>query len=544
MCVVSGKGGGVSLNPYSVVRSFKGKHELREIRILYSAMEFRFSSSPMVLSLIIIISISLILKLRKRLIKTNRKASSKNLPPGPWKLPIFGSLHHLLGGLPHRRLTELSKKHGSLMHIQLGETSVIVISSPEISKQILKTHDTAFAQRPQIVAAEAVTYGYITFTLSPYGDYWKRIRRICTQELLSAKRVRSFQSIRNEEVSRLVRSVSRNIGSVINLSDTLLNMTYSITAKATLGSKSGDQEAFISYMKRILRTNENFNVSNIFPSQKWLHRINGAMRELEDMHRTSDRILDDIIAAAKSKTGNADGTLLSFLLSLEADNCTPEFQFSRNNVKALLQDMLLAGSETSSSTMEWVFSEMLKNPRVLKKAQAEIREVFGNKGYVDENDLGELQFLKAIIKESMRLHPPGGALLPRECRETCEINGYTIPAGTQVLVNSWAIGRDPKYWNEAEKFYPERFLDSEIDYKGSHFEFIPFGAGKRMCPGMLFALPNIELPLAQLLYYFDWDLPFGVSHENLDMIEDFGITMRRKNDLFVVPISHHHLPFE
>ena len=204
----------------------------------------------------------------------------------------------------------------------------------------------------------------------------------------------------------------------------------------------------------------------------------------------------------------------------------------------LVQDIFIAGGETSSTTLEWVFSEMLKNPRVLKRAQAEVREVFGSKGYVEEKALQELKFLKAVIKETLRLHPPGPLLAPRECGETCEINGYTIPAGTQVHVNAWAIGRDPRHWSEAEKFYPERFLDCPIDYKGSYFEFIPFGAGKRICPGISFALTNIELPLAQLLYYFDWELPFGVSPENFDMTEAFGTSVRRKNDLLVIPISY------
>ncbi|KAK7276942.1 hypothetical protein RIF29_18091 [Crotalaria pallida] len=203
--------------------------------------------------------------------------------------------------------------------------------------------------------------------------------------------------------------------------------------------------------------------------------------------------------------------------------------------------MFIAGSETSSTTLDWAFSEMLKNPRVLRRAQAEVRQVFGSKGYVDETTLQELKFLKAVIKETLRLHPPV-PLIPRECRETCEINGYTISVGTQVFINAWAMGRDSKYWSEADKFYPERFIDCSIDYKGSNFEFIPFGAGKRMCPGILFAVHNIELPLSQLLYYFDWEFPFGTSHENFDMTESFGTTVRRKNDLFVIPIPYDHVP--
>ncbi|XP_052489431.1 cytochrome P450 71D10-like [Gossypium raimondii] len=141
----------------------------------------------------------------------------------------------------------------------------------------------------------------------------------------------------------------------------------------------------------------------------------------------------------------------------------------------------------------------------------------------------------------MRLHPPFPLLVPRESRENCEINGYQVPTKTRVIINAWAMGRDPKYWSEVETFYPERFLNSSCDFKGTNLEYIPFGAGRRMCPGISFALPNIELPLAKLLYHFDWELPSGLPHENLDMSETFGMTARRKDDLILIPTTHSHL---
>ncbi|XP_031261126.1 cytochrome P450 71D10-like [Pistacia vera] len=182
--------------------------------------------------------------------------------------------------------------------------------------------------------------------------------------------------------------------------------------------------------------------------------------------------------------------------------------------------------------------ELLRNPRVMKEAQAEVRRVFDGKGYVDENGIQELKYLKSVIKETMRLHAPVPLLLPRECRESCEINGYKIPEKTRVVVNGWAIGRDPGYWNDAETFYPERFLGSAIDFRGADFEYIPFGVGRRICPGLMFALPNIELPLAQLLYHFDWKLPNGMNPEDLDMTEVFGVTLGRKTDLMLIPIPY------
>jgi cytochrome P450 len=205
--------------------------------------------------------------------------------------------------------------------------------------------------------------------------------------------------------------------------------------------------------------------------------------------------------------------------------------------------MFVAGSDTSLAIIEWAISEMLKNPTTMIKAQQEVREHFGSKGYIDETSLQGLKYLKAVIKETLRLHPPFPLLLPRECRETCEIKGYTIHAGNKVIVNAWAIGRDPKYWSDPDKFIPERFLESSIDYKGSTIEYIPFGAGRRICPGILFGISSIELSLAQLLYNFNWQLPSGLTKENLEMSEALSSSSRRKTDLILVPVScYDHVP--
>ncbi|KAL6976071.1 hypothetical protein U1Q18_024865 [Sarracenia purpurea var. burkii] len=174
----------------------------------------------------------------------------------------------------------------------------------------------------------------------------------------------------------------------------------------------------------------------------------------------------------------------------------------------------------------------------MKKAQSKVRQVFDKNGNVHESGLHELKYLNLIIKETLRVHPAAPLSVPRESSDQCMINGYEIPAKTKVIINVWAIGRDPRYWNEPEKFNPERFLDSAIDFKGRDFEYIPFGAGRRICPGILFALPNIELPLAQLLYHFDWKLPNGIEQEELDMEEVFGLTVGRRRDLCLIPTPY------
>ena len=198
--------------------------------------------------------------------------------------------------------------------------------------------------------------------------------------------------------------------------------------------------------------------------------------------------------------------------------------------------MFSGGTETTSTTMEWAMAELIRNPRAMKKAQAEIRRRLKRKKNFGEADIQELSYLKLVIKESLRLHPPVPLLVPRECREQCVIDGYEIPLKTRVIINAWAIGRDPKYWEDAENFIPERFVDNPVDYKGANFELTPFGAGRRMCPGMSFGLANVEIALAQLLYHFDWYLPNGMKPEDLDMTEIFGASVMRKCQLDLVAV--------
>ncbi|KOM47170.1 hypothetical protein LR48_Vigan07g087400 [Vigna angularis] len=458
--------------------------------------------------------------------RSKTSVKTLKLPPGPWKLPIIGSLHHLVGSLPHHRLRELAKKHGPLMHIQLGEASTVVVSSPEVAKNVMKTYDAIFAQRPHQIGADIMCYGSTDIVTAPYGGYWKQLRRICSQELLSNARVRSFRSIREAEVLNLVRYIETNTGSCVNLSEKVACLTSAITARAAFGEKCKDQEEFISLVKKLVKISEHLAIFYLFPSHKWLHVISGEKPRLEKLHKKYDVIIENIITEAEKNIGEVEvNSLLSVLLNMKNQGAL-EYPLTIDNIKAVMWTLFAAGTDTSSAIIEWVMLEMLENPKEMNKAREEVRRVFGNKGYMNEESLEELKYLKAVIKETLRLHPPSPLLLPRECKESCD---------------AWAIGRDPDYWNDPDKFYPERFMNSQIDYKGSHHEFIPFGAGRRMCPGMSFGTNIIELCLAQLLYYFNWELPNG-NKENLEMTEALGAFSRRKTDLVLVPISYNPLP--
>ncbi|GAV89702.1 p450 domain-containing protein, partial [Cephalotus follicularis] len=479
------------------------------------------------------------------------KTSTSKLPPGPRNLPVIGNLHQLLGSQPHRTLRDLAKKYGPLMHLQVGQVSTIVISSPEMAKKLLKYHDIHFANRPSILGTMILFYNNSDIIFSQYGNYWRQLRKICTMELLGANRVKFFRSVREEETSNLIKSISSYVGLTVNISERIFSATYGITSRAAFGKKCNDrdQEEFISVVKEAIKLLTGFFVADAYPSIKLLETITGLGPKVEKLFKKSDAILQKIVNEHRGRQGEAEADLVDVLLKLQQEDSL-EFRLTDENIKAIIFVRLLTMHWQSrllkilfnsklymvSNKVEWALSEMMKHPQVMKKAQEEVRQVFYGKT-VDETRIHELKFLKSIIKETLRLHP-ALPLFGRECRETCEIDGYKIPIKTRVIVNTWAIERDPRYWTEAETFHPERFINSLTDYKGTYFQFIPFGVGRRICPGISFALPNIELALAQILYHFDWKLPNGIESRDLDMCEQFSISMKRKKDLFLVPIAY------
>ncbi|XP_077216081.1 desmethyl-deoxy-podophyllotoxin synthase-like [Tasmannia lanceolata] len=502
-------------------------------------MEFLFLSFPLIFAFLLFFFM---------LMKVGNRSKTQNpvpkLPPGPRNLPIIGSLHHLLASLPHHSLLSLAKKHGPLMHLKLGQVSTIVISSPEVAREIMKTQDLNFSNRPPLFLAQVSLYNQRDIVFAPYGDYWRQLRKICILELLSAKRVRSFHHVREEEISNVIQSISSANESTVNLSKMLLSFSKNITSRTAFGNKGVDHERFISAVKESLEFSGGFNVADFFPSLKFISVITGTKYRLERLHRKFDAVLNDIIKQHKEskmrKTKQDDHEaedLVDVLLRLQEDG-ELEFSLEMDSIKAVILDMFAGGTETSSTVIEWAMVELMRNPSVMEKAQAEVRNFLKGKKKITESEIDELSYLKLVIKETMRLWPPLPMLVPRESIERCEINGYEIPKKTRVLVNAWAIGRDPRHWENPEEFYPERFSHSSIDFKGQHFELIPFGAGRRGCPGMLFGLATTELALANLLYYYDWKLPNGMKGEDLDMREAFGLTLARKSSLNLIATPH------
>ncbi|KAL8110489.1 cytochrome P450 CYP71D313-like [Apium graveolens] len=284
-----------------------------------------------------------------------------------------------------------------------------------------------------------------------------------------------------------------------------------------------------------------FDIADLFPSYTFLHNVSGLKSKLLKIRSQMHEIFYNIIkeheekrARTKDENGRVAGEedLVDVLLRVR-DKGGLQFPITSKNIQGIISDMLTAGTDTAAVVLDWAMSELIRNPKVMEKAQTEVREAFKGKTKIREVDLQELSYLKLVIKETLRLHPPAPLLLPRECREQCDVEGYTIPLRTKLMVNAWAIHRDPAYWPNAESFEPERFMNKSIDYNGTNPNYIPFGGGRRSCPGITFGIATMELPLALLLYHFNWQVPNGLNPEDLDMNEVLGATLKRKTSLLL-----------
>lgn len=486
------------------------------------------------------VSVLLVVVLSK--LKPSAGKQKLNLPPGPWTLPVLGSVHHLITSHSiYRAMRGLAEKHGPLMLLWLGEVPTVVASSPEAAQAILKTSDLKFASRHLNATTSVATFEANDLVFAPYGERWRQLRKICVLELLSVARVQALRRIREEEVARLVQDLAASAaaGAAVNITRSVANFINDTFVRESVGSRCKYQDEYLRAFDTLVRQTSVLTAADMFPSSKLMQMFGTAPRKALACRNKMERIIEQIIQERVDSMDRGDettghhGDFLDVLLRLQKEDGT----ITNRDILVLLFDMFGAGSETSSTTLNWAMAELVRTPRVMAKAQAELREAFQGKSRITEDDLAGLTYLKLVIKEALRLHCPLPILLPRECRETCKVMGYDVPKGTSVLVNVWGICRDPKYWDDAEEFKPERFENSCLDYKGTNFEFLPFGSGRRMCPGANLGIANLELALASLLYHFDWKLPDGMEPKDVDMWEAAGLIASKRTKLHLYPTT-------
>ncbi|XP_072964105.1 cytochrome P450 71A1-like [Typha angustifolia] len=496
-------------------------------------------SSPLFFLFLFPLSLLLLLVLSTKRVFFYTKA---NLPPSPPKLPFIGNLHQI-GSFPHRSLRAISSKHGDLVLLRLGQIPTLLVSSADMAREIMRTQDAIFASRPALKVAQILLYDCMSLSFSPYGDRWKNLRKLSTAHLLSAKRVLSYKLGREEEVASMIRRVGEasRLSDPIDMGEELFALANDVVCRAVAGKcfrEEGRRHLFRMLIEENVSLFGEFYVEDYFPSLWWLDGVFGSSSSRAKKNvKKWDNLLDQMIKEHEDH-GSRDGgeeDFVDVLLSLRKDP-ELEFELTEEHVKGLLVDMLAAGTDTTYVALEWAMAELVCSPEAMKKLQAEVRAATASQdGMVSASELNSMSYLKAVVKETLRLHPPAPLLLPRESIRDCiDLKGYHVAEGTRVIINAWAIGRDPRYWDAPDEFCPERFYNSEVDFKGCDFQLIPFGAGRRICPGMQFAVSTIELALANLVRGFDWELPRGLERTGLDMSEAPRFIICRKKRLQLI----------
>ncbi|XP_021865288.2 cytochrome P450 84A1 [Spinacia oleracea] len=472
----------------------------------------------------------------------------KSYPPGPMGLPVIGNMM-MMDQLTHRGLAKLAQRYGGLFHLKMGFVHMMVVSSPEEARQVLQVHDNIFSNRPATIAISYLTYDRADMAFAHYGPFWRQMRKLCVMRLFSRKRAESWQSVR-DEVDYIVQALTDRAGCTVNVGEHVFNLTKNIIYRAAFGSSSSEgQDEFISILQEFSKLFGAFNIADFIPFFSWVDpnglndRLVNARSALDGF---IDRIIDDHINQKKAINGQhviKEEDMVDDLLNFyseeakvnESEDLQNAIKLTKDNIKAIIMDVMFGGTETVASAIEWTMTELVRSPTDMKRVQQELADVVGLTKRVEESDLDKLPFFRCCIKETLRMHPPIPLLL-HETAEDAIVGGYYIPKQSRIMINAWAIGRDPNSWSDPEMFKPGRFLKEGVpDFKGGNFEFIPFGSGRRSCPGMVLGLYALEMCVANLLHSFTWELPDGMKPSEVSTDDIFGLTAPRASRLVAVP---------
>ncbi|XP_015087518.1 geraniol 8-hydroxylase-like [Solanum pennellii] len=474
-----------------------------------------------------------------------RVPNNKKLPPGPIPLPLIGNLHNIFGASPHKSMERLANKYGPILSLKLGRLPTVVISSSTVAKEAVKKHDSAFSSKTPKNAVEAHNHHKFSIVWLPIDSSRRRsLRTILNSCIVTANKLDANQDLRSTKISELIASCHRcsQTGDAVDFgiaaSDIAINVLSNTIFSADLVDLCAKSEKkFKNVIRSITFQIGKFNMVDYFPVLKWIdpQGINRSIcADFAKMFRIFGDFIDERLEQRKKNQKTKD--VLDILLNMsEEKDGNGEGNIAMATSTHILQDLFIAGTDSSSATLEWAMLELMKNPHAMKKAKAELTQVIGKKEAIKEADLVRLPYLHCILKETLRIHPPV-PLLSRKAEQEFELCGYFVPKGSQVIVNIWSIGRDPTIWEDPLVFKPERFWGSNVmDIRGQDdFKLIPFGVGRRMCPAISLAMRTVPIMLGSLLNSFDWVVE---GNDDLDAEEKSGLIVDKLRPLRLVSIS-------
>uniref|UniRef100_A0A7N0TIZ4 Cytochrome P450 n=1 Tax=Kalanchoe fedtschenkoi TaxID=63787 RepID=A0A7N0TIZ4_KALFE len=482
------------------------------------------------------------------------KRRKQPLPPSPRSLPVIGHLHLLKNPL-HRTFQGFSAQYGGVFGLQLGNQYSIVVSSPAAVEECFGRNDVVMADRPRLLAGKHLNYDFTTMGASNYGDHWRKVRRISNQQVFSASRQNMFLSLRQEEVKSMIKSLLHDYSTSgqgmqhqlqkVEMRSRINELAFNIIVGIVTGKRyygegaedSAEAKEFREIIPQISELSASSNPADFLPILGWID-LGDYEKRMITLKKRIDKILQGFINGSKTFMDGgvaAQSMISSILAAREKGTSSESVSFSDQTIKGLVLVLIEAGTDTAAGTIEWALSLLLNNPEKLKKAQSELDSIIGPGRLVDESDLPKLKYLRAIINETLRMYPAAPLLVPHYSSSDCTVQGFHVPRGTLVFANAWALHRDPEVWDEPLSFRPERFENvEECSYA---YKLIPFGTGRRSCPGASMGNKVVGLALAALIQCFDWE---RIGEEEVDMRESNGLTMPKLTPLEAMcrPRSH------
>ncbi|KAM0934606.1 putative cytochrome P450 [Dioscorea sansibarensis] len=380
--------------------------------------------------------------------------------------------------------------------MRIGSRQCIIVSSSEAAREVCRDHDAIFANHDPTAAARIITFGeQEDMAFLPYGPKWRTLRKASVQGLLNTKILDTFRALRQQEVRSMVEELHRRTGEVVDVGQVAFVTALNVITAMLWGNSLAAEERkrvggeFRELVDGILHSVSVTNISDTFPVLEWMD-LQGVQRKMKEHKERLDRLLSMIIEQREGTleaSGDQEKTkdFLQLMLAMVKED--PHELLTLDNIKGIFTDLVIGGTDTRSTTIEWTLAEMMNKPETIRKAQEELESVVGKEEMVDETHLPKLHYLEALVKESLCLHPLVPLLIPRYSTATCSVGGYIIPRGTKAFINTWAKHRNPTVWENHSEFIPERFLAgmNTWDYYGTNnFNFIPFGSGRRICVGI------------------------------------------------------------
>ncbi|MED6213474.1 hypothetical protein PIB30_093797 [Stylosanthes scabra] len=466
----------------------------------------------------------------------------KKLPPSPPSLPIIGHLHLIKQPL-QRSFHSLAQKYGHMVFLKLGTRKVLVVSSPAAVEECLtKSNDIIFANRPKTLSSKNLNYDSKTIGFASYGDHWRNLRRLTTLELFSTNRLAMLESVREEEVQFLVKQLFQecsNAGqtqkSKVEVRPKIVGVAFNMMLRMISGKRyygtDIDEEGkeFQTLMKEFTAI-QGASINDFIPILKLID-FQGVEKKMVELMKRADSFFQKLIDEHRrnyesvSNESKMKKNMIDVMLELQQKE--PQF-YTDETVKGVILAMLIAGSETSAITMEWAVSLLLNNPQKMKKLQHEIETHAGHDQLLNESNAAKIKYLQNVITETLRIYPVAPLLIPHESSTDCKVCCYDIPKGTMLFVNLWTLQRDPNLWTNPLEFVPERFEGGDDGGGEVCYNMIPFGAGRRACPGAGLAKRVMGHVLGALIQCFDWE---KIEDGEVDMTEGIGLSLPKAEPL-------------